>query len=235
MKKKKTKGEVEGKGKGKKKGDSGPGKQDWMDYLIPLFRKYKGKKHPLDYHNLYELIVLVILSSQSTDERINALTPAFFRKFPSVKELAAARPEDLYEFIRSVRSSKKKAQWLVAIAKTAGDDDHLPGTMDGLTALAGIGRKSANVIIRESGGKAEGIIVDLHVLRVVPRLGITAEDKPEKMEQKLMEIIPQEYWNDAGMSFSFLGREICRPTDPLCAECVMNPVCAFYRTGKKRA
>jgi endonuclease III len=217
----------------KKSGKGSIGKADWMKSLLPLFEKYRRKKHPLDYHNLYELIVLVILSSQSTDDRINALAPAFFRKYPTLKHLASSKPEDLYEFIRSVRSSKKKAKWLVGIAKEVGDDERLPKTMDGLTRLAGIGRKSANVIIRESGGTAEGIIVDLHVLRVVPRLGITREEKPEKIEQVLMEIVPQEYWNDAGMGFSFLGREICRPTDPRCPECLLNSVCAYYRKTRK--
>lgn len=206
-------------------------KVDWASALLPLFRKYKGRKHPLDYHNLYELIVLVILSSQMSDDRINVLAPAFFKKFPTLKKLAAARPEDMYEIIRSVRSSKKKAKWLVDIATSVGDDARIPRTMDGLTELPGIGRKSANVIIRESGGKAEGIIADLHVLRVVPRLGITKEEKPEKLEQALMEVIPQKYWNDAGMSFSFLGRELCRPTDPRCGECLLNPVCEYYRTS----
>lgn len=206
---------------------------DWLSALQPLFTKYKGRKHPLDYHNRYELIVLVILSSQMTDDRINALAPAFFGRYPTLKSLAAAQPEDFYDIIRSVRGSKKKARWLVDIAKSVGDDEKIPRTMDTLTALAGIGRKSANVIIRESGGKAEGIIVDLHVLRVVPRLGITREEKPEKIEQKLMEVLPQELWNDAGMSFSFLGRELCRPTDPRCEECPLNPVCAYYRKSRK--
>ena len=208
-------------------------KTDWISALLPLFKKYQGKKHPLDYHNRYELIVLVILSSQMTDDRINALAPAFFKKYPTLKRLATAKPEDLYETIRSVRSSKKKAKWLVDIASEVGEDERIPRTLEGLTSLPGIGRKSANVIIRESGDKTEGIIVDLHVLRVVPRLGITNEVKPEKIEQKLMKVIPQGYWNDAGMCFSFLGREICRPTDPRCNECLVNPVCAYYKKSQR--
>ncbi len=208
-------------------------KTDWLKSLLPLFRHYGGRKHPLDYHNLYELIVLVILSSQMTDDRINLLAPSFFARYPTLKQLSKAKPEDLYDIIRSVRSSKKKAQWLVGIAKAVGDDDRLPNTMEGLTNFPGIGRKSANVIIRESGGEAEGIIVDLHVLRVVPRIGMMREDKPEKIEQRLMEIIPQEFWNAAGMSISFLGREVCRPTDPRCPDCLMKGVCAYYRKSKK--
>lgn len=224
MKRKKEKSKVTSKGK----------IVAWESALLPLFRKYRGKKHPLDYHNLYELVVLVILSSQSTDDRINALAPEFFARYPTLAKLATVKPEDLYDIIRSIRSSKKKARWLVEIASTIGDDKGIPTTMSGLTSLPGIGRKSANVVIRESHGKAEGIVVDIHVIRVAPRLGITNEEKPEKIEQKLMEIIPQEYWNDAGMSFSFLGRELCRPTDPACEECLLNTVCAYYKKNKMR-
>ncbi|HEY6951166.1 MAG TPA: endonuclease III [Bacteroidota bacterium] len=203
-------------------------KVDWMKSFLPLFKKYEGRKHPLNYHNRYELIVLVILSSQMTDDRINALAPEFFRRYPTLKTLAGINPEEMYDIIRSVRGSKKKAKWLVEIATAVGDDANIPTTMEGLTNLPGIGRKSANVIIRESGGNAEGIIVDLHVLRVVPRLGLANEENPEKIEQKLMEVIPREYWNTAGMSFSFLGREICRPTDPRCTECMLHNVCEYY-------
>ena len=209
-------------------------REEWLKNLLPLIHKYEDEKHPLDYHNRYQLIVLVILSSQSTDDRINALAPAFFAKFPSLRVLAKAKPEDLYEFIRSIRSSKKKAKWLVEIAKTIKDDENIPVTMEGLTELPGIGRKSANVIIRESNAKAEGIIVDIHVLRVVPRIGVSKEENPEKIEKNLMEIVPQEYWNDAGMAFSFLGREICRPTDPECPRCIMNTSCEYYRTSQNR-
>jgi endonuclease-3 len=203
-----------------------------MPLLLPLFKKYGSKKHPLVYHSLYELIVAVILSSQSTDDRINALTPAFFRKYPTLRKLSKAKPEDLYPIIGSVRSCMKKAKWLVDIATQVVDDAKLPATMEGLTKLPGIGRKSANVIIREFGGKAQGIIVDLHVLRVVPRLGITIEENPEKMEKRIMEIVPPQYWNAAGMSFSFLGREVCRPADPRCAECLLKDGCAFYCKSK---
>jgi endonuclease III len=201
---------------------------NWAEALLPLFKKYKQRKHPLDYKNRYQLIVMVILSSQSTDDRINELVPALFKAFPSLKELAKAKPEELHPYIRSVRSCIKKANWLVSLAKEIGSDEKIPTTMEGLTALSGIGRKSANVIIRESAGEAAGIIVDLHVLRVTPRLGVAAGTNPEKIEKQLMQVIPKEYWNDAGMAFSFLGREICRPTDPKCNECILNKVCEYY-------
>ena len=104
-------------------------------------------------------------------------------------------------------------------------------TLDQLTGLAGIGRKSANVIMRESGVKAEGIIVDLHVVRVAPRLGIASGTDPKKLEKQMMELLLPEQWGEAGMAISFLGREICRPSNPKCPECLMKKVCDFYLNG----
>ncbi|MGA9406991.1 MAG: endonuclease III [Bacteroidota bacterium] len=205
---------------------------NWADALQLLFKKYKGKKHPLDYNNRYQLLVMVILSAQDSDKHINELAPALFKAFPSMKELAKAKSHELIKFIGKVRNFANKTKWLMTLAKTVGSDDKIPATMDALTSLPGIGRKSANVIIRESGGEAEGIIVDLHVLRVAPRLGVAAGTDPKKIENQLMEVLPRENWNDAGMAFSFLGREICRPTNPKCEECVVNTVCGYYASTK---
>ncbi len=202
---------------------------EWYPQLQPLFKKYGRRKHPLEYKNVYQLIVMVVLSAQATDVMINKLASELFEKFPSFKHLAKAKPEDLYPFIKSVRGSRKKADWLVRIAQTVGDDNHIPLTLDGLVQLPGIGRKSANVILREAGAPAEGIFVDLHVLRVVPRIGMAKEEKPEKIEKALMELIPRDHWHAAGMSFSYLGREICRPTDPECTKCPVSGVCEYYK------
>ena len=202
-------------------------KVNWTVSLRPLLDKYKGRKHPLDYANRYQLLVLVILSAQSVDDRINAMAPALFKAYPTMSELAKAEPEMLYQYISSVRGFMKKARWLVSLAREVGTDEKIPTTMADLIALPGIGRKSANVIIRESGGVAEGIIVDLHVLRVASRIGIARGEDPKKVEKQLSVAIPREDWSEAGMAFSFLGREICRPTDPKCGECVMNKLCAY--------
>lgn len=207
---------------------------NWLDALLPLFKKYAKRKHPLDSKNRYQLVVMVILSARDSDKHINEIAPELFKKFPSMKHLAKASPEELYQYIGSVTNFANKAKWLVDLAKVVGDDDHIPTTMEELTKLKGIGRKSANVIIRESGGQAEGIIVDLHVVRVAQRLGIATSGKPEKIEKQLMEIVPKKYWNDAGMAFSFLGREICRPTNPHCEVCIMNKVCVYYNSITKR-
>jgi len=206
---------------------------DRTGHLVPLIEKYKGKKHPLEYENRYQLTVMVILSAQDSDKHINELAEPFFEAYPSIPSLAEAKLPDLRTFIGSVRNFDNKATWLVKMANMVGTDEKIPSTLDELVKLPGIGRKSANVIIRESGGEAEGIIVDLHVVRVAPRIGLASGDKPEKIEKQLMEIVPQESWNDIGMALSFLGREICRPTNPQCAICVMNPVCEYYKAFPK--
>ena len=206
---------------------------NWPELLEPLLKQYKNKKHPLDYQNKYQLVVMVILSAQDSDKHINQLAPAFFEAYPSINQLAKATPEDLHRYINSVRNFGNKSGWLVKLAQTIGDDSKIPSNLTDLTKLSGIGRKSANVIIRETGGKAEGIIVDLHVVRVAPRLGIASGADPVKIEKQLMEQIPQEKWNEVGMAISFLGREICRPTNPKCTECVMNVVCNYYKEKSK--
>jgi endonuclease III len=203
---------------------------NWQKEVQPLIKKYKGKQHPLEYHSTYQLVVMVVLSAQDSDRNINKLAPALFAEFPDMKALSMAEPESLYPFVSKVRNFGNKIKWLLAMASTIKEDKNIPTTMDELTALPGIGRKSANVIMRETGVKAEGIIVDLHVVRVAPRLGIvTGTEDPKKIEKQLMEQIDQKDWGELGMAISFLGREICRPTDPKHDECVMNTVCAYCK------
>lgn len=199
---------------------------NWSLALRPLLRKYRGRKHPLAYHNNYQLLVLVVLSAQSADEHINALAPALFKAFPNMSALLRSSREGLFPYISKVRNFGHKAEWLIAIAQQVKKDSHIPLTLEGLTTLPGIGRKSANVILREAGRPVEGVIVDLHVVRVAQRLGIVEEDDPKKIEKHLMEILPKRQW-EAGMAMSFLGREICHPK-PACPKCLMRKVCGYY-------
>ena len=203
---------------------------NWKEAIEPLLQMYSKRKHPLDYKNRYQLLVMVILSAQDSDKHINELSKEFFKQYPSMNQLAKATVDDLLRMLSSVRNFANKSKWLVDLANKIGDDSKIPNSLADLTKLPGIGRKSANVIIRESGNEAEGIIVDLHVVRVAPRLGIATGDKPEKIEKQIMEVIPQNRWNETGMAISFLGREICRPTNPKCIDCVMNKVCKFYNS-----
>lgn len=202
-------------------------KTDWVKAIQPLLKKYKGQKHPLEYENTYQLVVMVILAAQDSDRNINKLAVDLFKAIPNMKELAKHSAETLIPHIKKIRNHRNKANWLIKIAKEIKTDNNIPKTLDELTELPGIGRKSANVILRESGLPAEGIMVDLHTVRVAPRLGIVDSADPKKIELQLMEILPSKYW-DAGMAMSFLGREICRPK-PMCEMCLMRPVCEYYK------
>lgn len=199
---------------------------NWPEAIKPLLKKYKDTKHPLNYENIYQLLVMVVLSARDKDVRINELAPAFFEEFPNMQSLNAATPEAIANHLKSVRSGLMKTNWLKAIAADIKTDSAIPLQHEALTKLKGIGTKSANVILREAGKPAEGVIVDIHVVRVAPLLGIVSSNKPEEMEEEIKSILPKKQW-DAGMCMSFLGREICRPK-PLCEICLMTKVCNYF-------
>lgn len=205
---------------------------NWQKEIQPLLKKYKGKKHPLDYNSTYELVVMVILSAQDSDRNINKLAPDLFKAFSDMRALSKANAESLFPYVNKVRNFGNKIKWLLELASLIKEDKNIPTTLEKLIELPGIGRKSANVILRECGMKAEGIIVDLHVVRVAPRLGLATGTDPKKLEKQMMEAIEPKDWGDAGMAISFLGREICRPTNPKCGECVMNKVCTYFKSNQ---
>lgn len=206
---------------------------DWAENLKPLLKKYKGKKHPLEYRNIYQLMIMVILSAQDSDANINKIAPALFETYPNLESLAVSNVDALIPHISKVRNFGTKASWIIEIAQLLKKDKNIPLTMESLVALKGIGRKSANVIMREAKVPAEGIIADLHVIRVAPRIGIVSESKDgNKIEKQLMQVLPKEIWEEIGMALSFLGREICRPTNPKCPECPVNFCCEYYRNLK---
>ncbi|MEO6845356.1 MAG: endonuclease III, partial [Ginsengibacter sp.] len=128
-----------------------PPKINWPEAIKPLLKKYKGKKHPLDYKSNYQLLVGVILSAQDSDKHINQLASELFKAFPNMEALSHATPETLFPFIGKVRNFGNKTNWLIALAQKIKKDKNIPLTLDELTALPGIGRKSANVIMREAG------------------------------------------------------------------------------------
>jgi endonuclease-3 len=204
---------------------------NWSDAIKPLLKKYKGKKHPLEYKNIYQLVVMVVLSAQDSDRHINQIAPEFFETFPNMEALSNATPDSLAMSINGVRNFANKAKWLVGMAQQIKKDSNIPLTIEELSALPGIGRKSANVIMREAGAPPEGVVVDLHVVRVAPRLGIAEGTDPKKIEKQIMAVLPKSEW-DAGMAISFHGREICRP-QPKCEICIVNNVCAYYNALKK--
>ena len=192
-----------------------------------LIRKYGREKHPLEYGNLYQLLVMVVLSAQDSDANINRIAPQFFAIFPDVQSLAAASADAVIPYVSKVRGHRKKVAWLLDIASVLKTNEAIPLKMEELVKLKGIGRKSANVIMREAGVRPEGIMVDLHVLRVMSRIGVSKAETGDKMERDLMAMFPKKMWKDIGMAASFLGREICRPTNPHHQACVMNNICEF--------
>ena len=208
-----------------------PAKVDWKKAIQPLLKKYKGKKHPLEYKNIYQLIAMVILAAQDNDRHINSIAPKLFEAFPNMTTLSKATPKTLQPYISTVRNFGNKTKWLLGLAEKVKTDKNIPLTLEELTELPGIGRKSANVILREAGKKPEGVMVDLHTVRVAPRLGIATGTDPKKIEKHIMEQLPQKDW-DAGMAMSFHGREVCRPK-PKCEICFMRPVCQYYQNMVK--
>ena len=204
---------------------------EWIEKLNPILSKYKGRKHPLEYQNGYQLMIMVVLSAQDSDANINKIAPSLFEVFPNIESLAVSNVDSLLSHISKVRNFGTKANWLIEIAQTIQEDKNIPLTMDGLTALKGIGRKSANVIMREANVPPEGIIADLHVIRVAPRIGLIPESNDgNKVEKQLMQVLPKAIWGEIGMAISFLGREICRP-QPKCDECPINGVCGYYQSN----
>lgn len=212
-----------------------PAKTNWSKALKPLFKKYQDKAHPLEYKNLYQLLVMVVLSAQTNDIIINQIAPELFKAFPDFQSLSNVSADALYPYISKVRGFGKKAEWLIKIADKLKSEKHIPINMDELTFLPGIGRKSANVIRAEAGQKPEGVVVDLHVIRIAPRLGIANGKDAKRIEKQLMKVLPQKDWN-AGMYLSYLGRETCRPTNPKHNECVLRLSCKYYLSlqSKKR-
>ena len=172
---------------------------------------------------------MVILSAQDSDANINKISKLFFEKYPNIAILSKATSSEISTYINTVENHQNKSNWLFETANMIKSDKNIPTNLISLIKLKGVGRKSANVILRETNKKAEGIMVDLHVIRVVQRIGLTPELKDgNKVEKLLMQQLPYKIWSDIGMAFSFLGREICRPTAPKCYLCPINIHCNSF-------
>jgi len=191
-----------------------------------------SKKHPkpvteLDHKNEYELSVAVMLSAQTTDKKVNQVTPALFKKYKGWKQLAEAELVDVQQLIRQVNFYKGKADRLIKAAKTVLLEfgGELPKTIDELVKIPGIARKSANVIQQELWNISEGIVVDTHVTRVSQRLGLTINDNAVKIEKDLMLLVPKKYWRNFSGAMVLHGRYTCIARSPKCEECVLNKFC----------
>jgi endonuclease-3 len=189
-------------------------------------------KCALDYRNPFELVSATILSAQCTDERVNQVTPALFRRYPDAKAMARAKTDDLETIIRSTGFFRAKSRSLLGCA-TALAERHggeVPRTMDEMVKLPGVGRKTASVVLGHAYDIAEGIAVDTHVFRVTNRLGIVRADDPLEVERQLMAIIPKQRWTRTTDLMIFHGRKICIARRPLCGECPVFALCRWpYR------
>ena len=194
-----------------------------------------AEQHPnadteLHYRNAFELLVATILSAQSTDARVNMVTPALFAKYPNAKAMAAARQASLEKQIKSTGFFRQKSKALIGMAKAlvAEHGGEVPPDMERLTALPGVGRKTANVVLGHALG-VPGLPVDRHVLRVSNRIGIADGDDPVKVEAQLCETLPGDMWTLASDVQILHGRRICRPK-PLCDQCLVINDCNYYRS-----
>jgi endonuclease-3 len=184
----------------------------------------------LHYRNAYELLVATILSAQSTDQRVNLVTPAVFKRFPNARALAGATAAALEPLIHSTGFFRAKAKSLIgaASALVADHGGEVPADMDALVKLPGVGRKTANVVLGHALG-VPGLPVDRHVLRVANRIGIAEGDKPEVVEQQLTTALKKTGWTQASDTLILHGRRICKPK-PLCDQCVVRDDCDYYET-----
>ena len=194
-----------------------------------------AEQHPnadteLHYRNAFELLVATILSAQSTDARVNMVTPALFTKYPDARALAEATPRELEPVILSTGFFRQKSKALIGMAQglVADHDGAVPAEMELLTKLPGVGRKTANVVLGHALG-VPGLPVDRHVLRVSNRIGIAEGDDPVKVEAQLCEALPSEMWTLASDVQILHGRRICRPK-PLCDKCLVVNDCNYYRS-----
>jgi endonuclease-3 len=193
-----------------------------------------AEQHPnadteLHYRNAFELLVATILSAQSTDARVNMVTPSLFEKYPDAAALAVAKPAALEKQIVSTGFFRQKCKALIGMATILVDQHggEVPANMDALTALPGVGRKTANVVLGHALG-VPGLPVDRHVLRVSNRVGIAEGDDPVAVERQLCERLPEAIWTLASDVQILHGRRICKPK-PLCSECSIRDDCDFYR------
>jgi endonuclease III len=201
------------------------------EVLRRLHAEYPDARCSLDHRNPYELIAATILSAQCTDERVNMVTPALFRRYPQPADLAAARTEELEDLIRSTGFFRNKAKSLIGMATALAErhDGDVPADMAALVNLPGVGRKTANVVLGNAFGMNEGVVVDTHVKRLSGRLGLTKHTDPVKIEPDLMKLVERDEWTDLPHLFIYHGRAVCRAPTPRCEACVLADICPSSR------
>jgi endonuclease-3 len=192
-----------------------------------LDETYPDAKCALDHKTPWELLVATILSAQCTDKRVNLVTPGLFRKYPTVRDFAAASQEELAEDIRSTGFFNNKAKSVIGAAKTILNEfgGKVPRTMEELLRVPGAARKTANVVLGTAYGIASGVVVDTHVQRIAQRLGLTKNKDPKKIEQDLMKVLPKQRWISFSHQIILHGRALCLARKPKCGECPLDAIC----------
>jgi endonuclease-3 len=214
-----------------------PGSSEQVRAIIDELRHlYPDAKCSLNYSNPLELLVATQLSAQCTDERVNIVTKQLFKKYRTVGDYATVSQEELEQDIRPTGFYRNKARNIRAacqriISEYGGE---VPRTMAGMLSLAGVARKTANVVLGNAFGIVEGFVVDTHVGRLTRRFGWTKNEDPVKVERDLMRIIPQQDWLDLSHSLIFHGRAVCYARNPQCERCTLVPLCpaAFIAKNK---
>ncbi|QYZ78609.1 endonuclease III [Methanofollis formosanus] len=185
----------------------------------------------ISYGGPFEVLVLTILSAQTTDRTVAAVGPLLFSRYPTPGALAAADPDEVEEIIRPTGFYRVKARHIIGAARMIVDEcgGEVPRTLQGLTRLPGVGRKTANIVLSNACGTDEGIAVDTHVRRISRLLGLTDETDPEKVERDLTATFPREVWGDINAFLVQHGRAICIARRPRCEECMLTPWCRYFR------
>jgi endonuclease-3 len=188
---------------------------------------YPGVTCALHHSNAWELLVATILSAQCTDKRVNMVTPGLFRKYPTIRDFAAAKQEELAQDIRSTGFFNNKSKSVIGAARKILSDfgGEVPQDIIQLLQVPGAARKTANVVLGTAFGIASGVVVDTHVQRISRRLDLTKETDPGKIEKDLMKIIPKEKWILFSHQIIHHGRALCIARNPRCAECKLEPLC----------
>jgi endonuclease III len=196
-----------------------------------LKAEYPDARTELDWSNPLELLVATILSAQTTDVQVNRVTESLFSKYRTAEDYADSTPEELEEDIRPTGFYRNKARSLRGMASALVEEHggEVPRTMSELVALPGVGRKTANVVLGNAFGTNEGIVVDTHVRRVSGRLGLTETSDPVKIEQDLMEVVPEEDRTIFSHLLILHGRRTCRARKPDCPNCILNDICPSAR------
>jgi endonuclease-3 len=197
------------------------------EILVRLKRMYPKAKCSLDFTTPFELLIATMLSAQSTDVRVNLVTKGLFRKYPTPQAFAEASQVDMERDVKQTGFFRNKAKAVIAASKAIVEKHggEVPRTMEELTALPGVGRKTANVVLSNALKTPVGIVVDTHVTRVSGRLGLTKNFDAEKIEQDLMALVPKSEWTNYSHRVIYHGREICVARKPKCAACGLNEVC----------